>query len=74
MEHSPNLLDVPLSEVPLVYFDVETTGLKPVFGDRICEVAALRCRGTEELGAYHSLVDPQRPISPGAWLASCALA
>ena len=67
MEASPDLLNLPLSEVPFVYFDVETTGLKPMFGDRICEVAALRCRGAEELGAYHSLVDPQRPISPGAY-------
>ena len=66
-EESSSLLDVSLAEITFVYFDVETTGLKPQFGDRICEVAALRCKGGEELRAYHTLVNPQRPISPGAF-------
>jgi len=67
MEEMDDLLNQPLAKITLVYFDVETTGLNPRFGDRICEVAALRCRGGEELLAYHTLVNPQRPISPGAY-------
>jgi len=66
-EESSSLLDMSLDEITFIYFDVETTGLKPQFGDRICEVAALRCKSGEELRAYHTLVNPQRPISPGAF-------
>ena len=66
MEEDRDFRDLSLHEVTFVYFDVETTGLTPCFGDRICEVAVLRCKGGEELLAYHTLVDPQRPISPGA--------
>jgi DNA polymerase III epsilon subunit family exonuclease len=58
--------DIPLHEVTFTVLDVETTGLTPHFGDRICEVALLRCRGGRELSRFQSLVDPGRPISPGA--------
>ena len=60
-------LDRRLDDLLLVFFDVETTGLNPHFGDRVCEVAAVRCRSGRELAAYHSLVDPHREISPGAF-------
>ena len=48
------------------FLDVETTGLSAWFGDRICEVAILRCRGEEILEQFDTLVNPERPISPGA--------
>src|SRR5512144_2878005 len=48
------------------YLDVETTGLSTWFGDRICEIAVLRCEGDNILGSFDSLVNPDRPISPGA--------
>ena len=48
------------------FLDVETTGLSPWFGDRICEVAILRCREEEILEQFDTLVNPERPISPGA--------
>lgn len=48
------------------YLDVETTGLLPWFGDRICEIAILRCVGDEVIDTYNSLLNPKRPISPGA--------
>ncbi len=47
-EESASILDLSLDEITFVYFDVETTGLKPYFGDRICEVAALSCKSGEE--------------------------
>ena len=59
--------EVRLEEITFTVLDVETTGLTPQFGDRVCEIALLRFRGARELGRFHSLVNPQRPISPGAF-------
>ncbi len=55
-----------LASSTLAFLDVETTGLSPWFGDRICEIAILRCQGDEILGSFDSLINPERPISPGA--------
>ncbi|MBN1660285.1 MAG: WYL domain-containing protein [Anaerolineae bacterium] len=60
-------LDQPLTETEFVLFDVETTGLSPAYGHRVCEVACLRVRGGEEIGRFEALVDPGRRISPGAY-------
>ena len=59
-------MSTPLDQVTFTVLDVETTGLAPHFGDRICEIAFLRCREGRELGRFSSLVNPGRPISPGA--------
>jgi len=56
-----------LDEVPLAFVDVETTGLNPSFGDRICEVAILRCAYGETVARLEQLVKPLRPVSPGAF-------
>ncbi len=56
----------PLSDIPLVFVDVETTGLYPAYGDRIVELGALKVLDDEEIDAVSELVDPKRPISPGA--------
>ena len=50
----------------VVVVDVETTGLSAAFGDRICEIGLVRARGDAILDTYQTLVNPQRPISPGA--------
>lgn len=50
----------------LAAVDVETTGLYPSYGDRVCEVGIVRARGDEIIETFQSLVNPQRPISPGA--------
>ncbi|MBN1527274.1 MAG: WYL domain-containing protein [Candidatus Omnitrophica bacterium] len=49
-------------------FDVETTGLFPYAGDRICEIGALRieANGATER-RFQTLVDPGMPISAGAF-------
>jgi DNA polymerase III epsilon subunit family exonuclease len=60
-------LNQPLSETTFAVFDVETTGLSPTYGHRVCEVGCLRARGGVELGWFESLVDPGRSISPGAF-------
>ncbi|MFN2290127.1 MAG: exonuclease domain-containing protein [Anaerolineae bacterium] len=63
----PFELTQPLKETTFALFDVETTGLSPAYGDRVCEVACLAVRDGIELGRFESLVDPGRPISPGAF-------
>lgn len=57
-----------LDQVSFTVFDVETTGLYPYSGDRICEIAAVRKEPSAKcIKKFHSLVDPQRPISYNAF-------
>ncbi len=60
-------LDRPLRETAFAVFDVETTGLNPAYGHRVCEVACLRVQGGREIARFESLVDPQRVVSAGAF-------
>jgi DNA polymerase III epsilon subunit family exonuclease len=62
-----DFMDRPLLESPLVFFDVETTGLSSRRGDRVCEIAVLRREpgGAEE--RFSALIDPGRSLSPGAF-------
>lgn len=53
----------------LVFLDLETTGLSPGLGtwhDRVCEIAAVRFDASGERDRLVTLVNPQRPIPPGA--------
>ncbi len=52
--------------LPYIAVDVETTGLEPGNGHRICEVALLKFLEGNVIDSLVSLVNPQRPISPGA--------
>ena len=55
--------ETPLVELPYVAVDVETTGLAPSDGHRVCEIALLRfLRGTV-VDSFVSFVNPLRPIS-----------
>jgi len=54
------------SEITWTFLDVETTGLDPSLGERICEVSILRCRNGEVLEKFQSLIDPRKTISPEA--------
>lgn len=60
-------LNAPIDEVSLAFLDVETTGLRPHLGDRICEIAILRCEGPDVVDSLQYLVDPQRPMGSGAY-------
>ncbi len=51
----------------LVIFDLETTGLNPQEGDRICEIAGIKYKGETEIDSFHSLINPQRSVSPAAY-------
>lgn len=56
-----------IKEIEFTIFDTETTGLDPRAGDRIVELAAVRFKGEERIGVFQSLVNPEYPISPGAF-------
>lgn len=49
-------------QVEYVVFDVETTGLSPLDGDRIIEIAAVKVRNGEIVASIDSLINPQRAI------------
>jgi DNA polymerase III epsilon subunit family exonuclease len=42
--------------------DVETTGLYPHNGDRICEIGIMRIKNGKIEDSYQTLINPQRPI------------
>jgi DNA polymerase III epsilon subunit family exonuclease len=56
-----------INEIEFTIFDTETTGLNPLSGDRIVELAGLRIKGQERIAEFDELVNPGRPISPGAF-------
>ncbi len=56
-----------LDKAKWVVFDVETTGLDPRQGDKICEIAAIKLIENRKVDQFHSLVNPERPISSGAY-------
>lgn len=58
----------PLSDAEFAVLDVETTGLEPDWGHRVCEVGVLVWRGGTEVDRFWSLVNPHRPIEPAAAL------
>jgi DNA polymerase-3 subunit epsilon len=50
-----------------ILFDTETTGLDPLNGDRVIEIAALELINELPTGKhFHALIDPQRDIPPEA--------
>ncbi len=55
-----------LRDLPYVAADVETTGLSPGNGDRICEIGLVRFLRGSAIDSFVSLVNPLRPISAGA--------
>ncbi|OGX24321.1 MAG: hypothetical protein A2787_09030 [Omnitrophica WOR_2 bacterium RIFCSPHIGHO2_01_FULL_48_9] len=56
-----------LTEQQFVVFDVETTGLSPLAGDRIIEIAALKIDKLQPVEKFYSLINPEREISWGAY-------
>ena len=56
-----------IETIELTIFDTETTGLNPVTGDRIVELAGLRIKGEQRLAQFEALVNPAREISLGAF-------
>jgi DNA polymerase III epsilon subunit family exonuclease len=67
MKAKRNLLDSSIDEVDFSILDVETTGLFPDSGDRVVEVGVVKVRGGAIVDSFNSLINPERPISPGAF-------
>ena len=57
-----------LPHARFVILDVETTGLSSRQGDKIIEVAAVKCEGLQVTERFESLINPERPLSYGAYL------
>ena len=58
-----------IDKAAFTVFDVETTGLYPYLGDKICEIAAIRIDYKKKTKTkFHSLIDPGIPVSRGAFL------
>ncbi|MBN2387488.1 MAG: WYL domain-containing protein [Anaerolineales bacterium] len=55
-----------LSNCRFAFLDLETTGLSPWFGDRVCKVAIVLTEGKRIKATYQKLVNPGCPLSPAA--------
>jgi DNA polymerase-3 subunit epsilon len=57
-------LDRDLKDLEIVVFDTETTGLRPLKGDRVVSLSAVRIRKGRivQAGDFHTLVNPHIPI------------
>lgn len=54
-----------LSDVPLAFLDVETTGSSAAYGDRVTEVAVVRVENGIITDRWSTLCNPCRRIAPG---------
>jgi DNA polymerase-3 subunit epsilon len=55
-----------LTNCHFAFLDLETTGLSPWFGDRICEIGIVLTKGKRIRETYETLVNPGRELSPAA--------
>lgn len=55
-----------LSNCRFAFIDIETTGLSPWFGDRICEIGIILTEGKRIKQRLQLLINPQRALSPAA--------
>lgn len=58
------MLDI--SNARFAFLDIETTGLSPWFGDRICQIAIVITEGKRIKETFDTLVNPERSLSPAA--------
>jgi DNA polymerase III epsilon subunit family exonuclease len=60
-----------IKEIPLIIaIDIETTGLFPRNGERICEIAILKIKDGQIFDRFVSLINPEKSISKAATLVS----
>lgn len=55
-----------LTNCRFAFLDLETTGLSPWFGDRICEIGIVLTEGRRIRGTFETLVNPGRELSLAA--------
>jgi DNA polymerase-3 subunit epsilon len=56
-----------LSNARFAFLDIETTGLSPWFGDRICQIAVILTEGKRIKSTLDLLLNPEHEISPAAF-------
>lgn len=59
-------LKLPVPEIDFAFLDVETTGLDPLRGDKICEIAILKIRNNSVVESFETLVNPGIAIPPSS--------
>lgn len=55
-----------ISNARFAFLDIETTGLSPWFGDRICQIAIVLTEGKRIKTTLDLLINPKRTLSPAA--------
>ena len=55
-----------ISNARFAFLDIETTGLSPWFGDRICQIAVVITEGKRIKSTVDLLLNPERELSPSA--------
>ena len=63
---NPSSSQFDISSARFAFLDLETTGLSPWFGDRICEMGIVLTEGRRIKQQVQMLVNPERPLSLGA--------
>jgi len=53
-----DILNSSIADIEFSFLDVETTGLDPLRGDKICEIAILKTRDNSVVESYETLVNP----------------
>ncbi|MCK6510234.1 WYL domain-containing protein [Myxococcota bacterium] len=61
MKKLEDLYSLPLRQIPIAVFDLETTGLRPQV-DAVCEIGAVRVEAGALTETYSTFVQPQRDI------------
>lgn len=59
-----------IANARFAFLDIETTGLSPWFGDRICQIAIVLTEGKRIQSTLDLLINPERTLSPSAVHAS----
>ena len=55
-----------IANARFAFLDIETTGLSPWFGDRICQIAIVLTEGKRIKSTFDLLINPERTLSPSA--------
>ncbi len=55
-----------IANARFAFLDIETTGLSPWFGDRICQIAIVLTEGKRIKSTVDLLINPDRTLSPSA--------
>jgi DNA polymerase-3 subunit epsilon len=58
---------IDISNARFAFLDIETTGLSPWFGDRICQIAVVLTEGKRIKSTLDLLINPEHEISPAAF-------